>query len=126
MKWIQLVLAIITCGYLTSCATHALWDATDPHECVVVPQSQVNEQELKAKGIVYYPDPKHGVVYVEKTAMQKNKDYVIRAFGTPVTVILDTAGTVVVVGAIVWCFGHSAPAGPAYDAWLQEQYKAPN
>jgi hypothetical protein len=124
MRWIQSVLPIVTCGFLTSCATHALWVATDPREYVVVSQSDVNEQEMKAKGIAYYTDPAHGVLYVEKTAMQKNKDYMIRALGTPVTVVLDTAATVVVVGAAVWVLGHGAPASPAYNAWWWERYRS--
>ena len=106
MKWLQAILAIITCFYFTSCATHALWNATDPHEYVAVPQNQVNVEELKAKGILYYADPKHGVVYVEKTAIQKNKDYLIRAFATPVTVVLDAAPALVVVGGVIWLGVH--------------------
>ena len=115
-KCVRSILAIMICSFLTSCATPALWNATDPQHCIVVPKSDAMEQQLKAKGISYYGSPKGDVLFVDKTAMQKDKDYLIRTLATPVTVVLDAGVTVVVVGVLagplVLLGSHGANVGP--------------
>lgn len=101
------VTAAAMCGLLVSCATPALWQATDPHEFVAVSRSKTNEEELKARGLQYRVDEQRNLVYVEKTKLRKSKDYVIRALATPVTVALDAATTIAVVGAAVYVVVHS-------------------
>jgi hypothetical protein len=85
----------------TSCATSKLWEATDPEEYVSVPQSEVSEAELREKGVDYRKDDAHGVYYVEKSSLRRLGDYSIRFFAAPVTVVLDAATAIVVVGVVV-------------------------
>jgi len=84
----------------TSCATQSLWKATDPSEYVSVRQDEVSESELQESGVHYRKDDSRGVYYVEKTSLRRLGDYTVRTFGTPATVIVDTAAVIVVVGAI--------------------------
>ena len=107
MKWSPAILAMLACTILTSCVTPALWRATNPHEFVAVTRNKVNEDELKASGLSYWVDPKRSLFYVEKTNLQKAKDYIIRAVGTPVTVAVDAATTIAVVGAVVFVMRHA-------------------
>lgn len=107
MKQIRSIVMLMTCCLLASCATPALWEATDPHDFVAVTKSKVNEDELKAKGLSYRVDTERDLVYVEKTRLQKSKDYAIRAITTPVTVAVDAVTTIAVVGAAVFVMEHS-------------------
>ena len=97
---------VLACPLITSCATPALWDATDPHELVPVPNSKVTEAELKAKGLAYEIDTEQNLFYVEKTRLQKTRDYALRTVGTPVAFVVDAglvaAAAGVVVGFIVY------------------------
>lgn len=98
MRHMRPLLMLALCGLVTACATPALWEATDPQEFVAVSKNKVNEQELKARGLSYHVDEARGVLYVEKSNLQKTRDYAIRALGVPVTVAVDAATTIVVVG----------------------------
>jgi hypothetical protein len=49
----QLLVGAMITLLATSCATKALWQATDPEEHVSVPQSDVTEAELRERGVDY-------------------------------------------------------------------------
>lgn len=92
-------LAIISILFLlcTSCATKSLWEATDPDKYIQIKFTDITEQELKDKGAKYYKDDKTHSYYVNKNSQDKLKNYAIRVFATPVTVVID-ATTVVIFG----------------------------
>jgi len=90
----------------TSCATYTLWHRTDPSEYVVMPQSPATERFLAEHKLQSIKDDPHGLYFVEKSRLRKFKDYTIRTLGTPVTVTLDAATTVLVVGAAGWLIVH--------------------
>lgn len=100
-RWVQQILSWALCAALASCATPALWDATNPRRCVAIKKTPANEEALKAKGIPYTEDPKRDYFYVEKSKLRKAGDYASRTLATPVTVILDAAGTAIVVVGVL-------------------------
>jgi hypothetical protein len=81
----------------TACMTGALWEATNPNERIGIPYADISEEELKSRGVSYKRYDEGNMFLVEKTTMQKFRDYTYRAVGTPVTVTLDAASAVVVV-----------------------------
>lgn len=111
----------------SSCATRALWRATDPLEYVAVPQDEVSESELQESGVSYRKDDEHGLYYVEKSSLRRLGDYSMRACATPVTVCLDVApviSCILAMGALddlarrsggrgqaewLWCLGVTSP-----------------
>lgn len=94
---------LLTLAMATSCTTtQALWDDTDPY--VALSLSDITEDELKAQGIPYYRDDARQVFFVEKRGLAKYKDYAVRALGTPATIAIDAATTIVVVGAAAGVF----------------------
>ena len=102
------ILLLLALALASSCATSALWDTTDPY--VAVSQGDISEDALKAQNVRYYRDDFRKVIFVEKRGMAKFKDYAIRTLATPVTVVIDAATTIVVVGAIggacvLYCVG---------------------
>ncbi len=100
MKSSSLASSLAAVILLSSCTTSMLWDATDPQEYVVISRDEISEQELNAKGLDYEVSEKWNVYYVEKSILQKSRDYVYRSFATPVTVTVDVVTPVVVVGAL--------------------------
>ncbi len=88
--------------FLSSCATSALWKATDPDTYVQINMEDVSEEELKAQGLHYRADYFQEVYYVEKSAVDRLKDYSLRAFGTPVTVVWDAATSIFVIGILAF------------------------
>lgn len=111
MKWIHSILLLLACTLITSCTTHALWEATDPNEYVAITRNIANEKRLEAGGLDYRVDNERGLIYVEKNKLQKTRDYTIRTLATPVTVVFDAASTIVIVGAAVYVLGHQVPDG---------------
>lgn len=101
------MVAFLCLAPLVSCMTPALWDATNPREYVAMAKTPENESRLQQSGLAYRTDEERSLFYVEKTNLQKYKDYAVRTLVTPVTVALDTATTVVVVGAAVFVLMHS-------------------
>ena len=102
-----LIGALIICQ---SCATSKLWEDTNPNERVWIDANKITEAALKNRGVryqVYSAEWGKGYL-VEKSAWGKLKDYHFRALGTPVTLTIDAATTVVVVGFYVFL---SDPAG---------------
>ncbi|MDD5676873.1 MAG: hypothetical protein PHW60_02650 [Kiritimatiellae bacterium] len=57
----------------------------------------------------YYKDDQAKVYYVGKSSLRKLGDYSIRMFAVPVTVVLDAAPAILVVGAIVMGKGTPGP-----------------
>ncbi len=91
---------------LTSCTTTYLWNETDPY--VLVSQNEITESELRSRKVKYVRDDQFGVFFVEKKALEKYTDYAIRVVGTPVTVAVDTATTIVVVGGAFYLSAYSS------------------
>jgi hypothetical protein len=54
----------------TSWATKKLWEATEPQEYVSVPQNEVSQAELRARGVDYRKDDEHGLYNVEKSTLR--------------------------------------------------------
>jgi hypothetical protein len=100
MSIFQTLSSLAALMLLTSCTTSMLWDATDPQEYVVVSRDEITEAELKEMGLDYEVSEKWNVYYVEKSILQKTRDYVYRSFATPVTVTIDVLTPVVVVGGL--------------------------
>jgi hypothetical protein len=87
----------------SACATKTLWKHTNPEEYVSIRYSEITEEKLKEEKIEYIKDDTYGVFYVKKSAMLKLKDYTLRVFLTPITVVVDaTIGTVVIVGSVLF------------------------
>jgi hypothetical protein len=96
----QLLLIGTVATWATACVTTSLWKATDPEEYVAIPQSEVSESELQESGLKYRKDDRQGLYYVEKSGLRRLGDYTIRFFATPVTVVLDAAPAIVVIGGL--------------------------
>lgn len=101
------LLAVLLAGLLLacqSCATARLWEDINPNERIWVGADKISEQTLRQKGISYevYTSGSIRGFLIPKSGMQKMKDYQLRALGTPVTLVLDAATTVVVVGAYMF------------------------
>ena len=79
-----------------SCATKALWEATDPDRYVQIKYTDITEQELKSKGGKYVKDDNKKVYYVNKSSFEKLKNYTYRAIGTPVTIVVDATSLLIV------------------------------
>lgn len=96
------ILLIIFLSFLcASCATKKLWENTNPNEYVRVSASEISEEELKQKGIKYLKGYDNDF-YIEKSTLLKLKDYSLRLFITPATVLVDaTVGVVFAVGVAV-------------------------
>lgn len=92
------------------CATAALWQSTDPEERMLISAMDISHEELERQGIHYeYVNNELGRGFlVQKSALEKFRDYNLRLLGTPVTVVIDSACIVAVVGLIA--FIHD-PAG---------------
>lgn len=104
--------AVVGLFLLASCTTTYLWNETDPY--VLVSQKEITESELKARKAKYVRDDQFGVFFVEKKELEKYTDYAIRIVGTPVTVAVDTATTIVVVGGGFYLAAHSSGSGDPF------------
>ena len=89
---------------LSACATQTLWENTNPRERVWVSASEVTEPLLIEQHIPYHKyegDLGPGFL-IPKTKAQRLGDYTVRALVAPVTVTVDAATVVAVVGLIVF------------------------
>ena len=103
MKLKYLLLFVIVSIFCTSCVTKKLWENTNPNEYVKISASDITAEELKEKGIEYIRYYNGGDFYVKKSALLKLKDYTLRLFITPFTVVIDaTVSTVAVIGLAVF------------------------
>ena len=104
---IKRILALaISAILITSCVTTKLWEATDPHKFVEISMADITQRELIDRQVKYYSDVKKGCYYIEKDSLQKFQDYTLRVLVTPVTVVLDTATAILVVGLLLSGHGH--------------------
>ncbi len=89
---------------LSGCATTSLWENTNPRERVWVSSSKVTEQMLIEQNIPYnaYQGDLGPGFLIPKTKAQRLGDYTVRALAAPVTVTVDAATVVAVVGLIVF------------------------
>jgi hypothetical protein len=95
----------------SSCCTTALWDATDPNECIEVSADAVTEEALIEDGFKFHQHTTNGLFHIEKTTKQKAGDYSLRVVGTPVAVGAD----VLLVG--VFSLGLMYGMDPAEVDW---------
>src|SRR6266540_31548 len=91
---------IIAVALFFSCATKALWEATSAESYVRVRSDLVAEEDLKKKGLKYFKSDKDKAYYVEKNDFDRLKDYTFRLFGTPITVVIDAATSILVIGGV--------------------------
>lgn len=95
-----LVCALVFCqGGCTS----MLWDDTRSDDMLYISADDITEQELQKRGVEYeiYSNGSCNGFLVEKSLKDKFKDYHLRLLGTPVTLTVDAATTVVVAGAMI-------------------------
>jgi len=87
-----------------SCATSKLWEDTDPDARIWIDANKITEEALQKRGVEYRPFAlTQGNGYlVKKTSLDKMKDYQLRMLGTPVTLVVDAATTVAVVGVYMF------------------------
>lgn len=71
----------------------------------------ISEAELQKKGVKYKKNEEGTTFYVEKTALDKLKDYSFRALGTPFTVVIDA----VIMKVTGFAFG-----GSQLETWPSE------
>lgn len=101
------LLRVLLVGFVVvcqSCTTGKLWDDTNPNERIWIDASKTTEEALRLRG-VDYESYDHGSIkgyLIKKSGMDRMKDYQLRALGTPVTLVVDAATTVVVVGAYMF------------------------
>lgn len=120
MKAVGKTLCLLLIAALaSSCATPALWEATDPDEFVPVPQDEIDEADLKNEGVEYYRDEEEGVFYVEKGFPARFRDYALRIVLTPVTGAIDSALILALAGAVL-----AAGYSPEGDTGARERYLA--
>jgi hypothetical protein len=105
MKFSRSFTAAVGAVFCSSCATSYVWRKTDPNEYLFVERTPAHEAYFQQHKIPYLVDYKGRTLYVDKNKLQKLKDYSIRTLAIPVTVVLDTATTVVVVGGLLYLGG---------------------
>ena len=101
-----LLASLVACTLLAapSCTTRALWENTNPHERIWIDASRTSEADLQRRGVRYevYESQLGRGYLLDKNGWQKMKDYHLRALGTPVTLVVDAASTVVIVGVLLF------------------------
>lgn len=111
MKPRPLILLCVASMLLTSCATSTLWEATNPHEYLVMQRTPEAEARLQAKGLDYRVDAEREILFVEKSKFRKTHDYLTRFFATPIAVAHDVALGAAVVGAVAYVSSQSGSNG---------------
>ena len=106
-----LILLSVASMLLTSCATSTLWDATNPHEYLVMKRTPEAEARLQAKGLDYRVDAERECLFVEKSKFRKTHDYLTRFFATPIAVAHDVALGAAVVGAVAYVSSQAGTNG---------------
>lgn len=88
--------------------TQKLWDSNNPNVRAWIDADKITEDELKQRGVKYtaYSSEKMNGYLVEKTEWDKMKGFYVKMLGTPVTLTIDAATIVAVVGVGVGvCMG---------------------
>ena len=102
MKTTNLILLVAISILCVSCVTKKLWENTNPNEYVEISAADITAEELKERGVEYIRYYNGGNFYVKKSALLKLKDYTLRLFITPITLVIDaTVSTVAVIGMAV-------------------------
>lgn len=103
---------------MVSCATPALWDATDPDQWVKADNTAVGTNDLAARGVEYRYHEATGDIYIPKSQLHKLGDYTLRALATPITVTLDAVGmTTIVCGAVLAGAALDSATSSPTDPW---------
>lgn len=107
------ILSLFLIGLLLicqACSTAKLWQDANPNDRIWIDANKTTEAALKERGLDYevYNDKGVSGYLIKKHGLERMKDYQLRALGTPVTLVLDAAATVVVVGVYMFI---SDPAG---------------
>ncbi len=84
--------------------TQKLWESNNPNVRVWIDADKITEDELKQRGVKYtrYSSDKlklNGYL-VEKTEAEKLKGFYLKMLATPVTLTVDAAAIVAVVGVV--------------------------
>lgn len=103
MKKIISALLVCTLALFQFGCTSMLWDDTRSDELVFISSKDITEEELQKRGVEYevFSSETYNGFLVEKSTKDKFKDYHLRMLGTPVTLTVDAASTVVVAGVAV-------------------------
>lgn len=101
------MLSVLLMGLLLSgqaCTTAKLWEDANPNDRIWIDADKTTEASLKARGVDYqvYNDKGVSGYLIKKHGLERMKDYQLRALGTPVTLVVDAAATVVVVGVYMF------------------------
>lgn len=80
--------------------TQKLWDSNNPNVRAWIDADKITEDELKQRGVRYtvYSSEKLNGYLVEKSEWDKMKGFYLKMLGTPVTLTVDAATIVAVVG----------------------------
>ncbi len=83
--------------------TQKLWESNNPNVRVWIDADKITEDELKQRGVNYttYSSEKFNGYLVEKSERDKLKGLYLKMLGTPVTLTVDAATIVAVVGVLV-------------------------
>jgi hypothetical protein len=95
--WVRAAIVLVMLVCLTGCATRALWRDHGPDSYVEVPAADVDPEALTRAGIDHRQLPNRNWL-VRRHGLDRVGSYAVLIFATPVTVIVDTAVTVTVVG----------------------------
>lgn len=104
MNTTRLMVILISCVLMFSCATQKLWKETDPNDQVLIFSSEITEQQLIDKQIPYqkWKSQYGGSGYlIPKSKARQLGDYTVRMFVTPITVTIDAVTVITVVGVVV-------------------------
>jgi hypothetical protein len=83
--------------------TQKLWESNNPNVHIWIDADKITEDELKQRGVKYttYSSEKMNGYLVEKSERDKLKGFYLKMLGTPVTLTVDAATIVAVVGVLV-------------------------
>jgi hypothetical protein len=100
--WKVLLMGMLV--FCQSCATSQLWADTRTPEWIWIDANKISEAALQQRGVEYrVQDTPGGKGYLIKSSMaEKMKDFQLRMLGTPVTLAVDAATTVAVVGVYLF------------------------
>lgn len=118
------ILTIGLCFVLAGCATSTLWENSNPNQSVAMELNEANLKRIQSQGLSYREDPERKLIYAKKTDFQKAQDYIVRILGTPVTVLLDSATVIAVVGVVVYVSSYDIRTSGQLAAEYAEQQKA--
>ncbi len=82
--------------------TQKLWESNNPNVRVWIDADKITEDELKQRGVKYthYSSKKLNGYMVEKSEVEKMHGFYLRMLATPVTLTVDAATIVAVVGLV--------------------------